>query len=293
MMRSQSSTETELARAVTALNAEISRLNEVFTAEIARLTDVNAVYSAEIVRSNDVYINEITALKTEIARLAKLVSNSWPVEIARLCKLRFEGFGSAVWGQGARSYFALTYFIASKVSADLQPAEELYRKGEPVLQADGTSRPPSPFWRPTEAEPALAPAQRPAICVLSLSPIADDPRVRRQGEAFDRAGWTVIAVGLPGARSPEPGWRIMTSKDPHAWNPALRGTAIGRKQRPDRTQVSGSGNVSWIISHCCCSQTSALTVSALVESPLARRKSALVTFEQASVCRNRGPDRSI
>ena len=86
-----------------------------------------------------------------------------------------------------------------------------------MLQADGTSRLTEPVcWRPTEAEPALAPAQRPAICVLSLSPIADDPRVRRQGEAFDRAGWTVIAVGLPGARSPEPGWRIMTSKDPHA-----------------------------------------------------------------------------
>ncbi len=86
-----------------------------------------------------------------------------------------------------------------------------------MLQADGVrALTESVCWQPTEAEPALAFAQRPAICVLSLSPIADDPRVRRQGEAFHRAGWTVIAVGLPGARSPEPGWRIMTSKDLHA-----------------------------------------------------------------------------
>jgi glycosyltransferase involved in cell wall biosynthesis len=55
--------------------------------------------------------------------------------------------------------------------------------------------------------------QPPKICILALSPIADDPRVRRQAEAFHRAGWTVVAVGLPGARSPDPEWRIMTSED--------------------------------------------------------------------------------
>ena len=43
--------------------------------------------------------------------------------------------------------------------------------------------------------------ERPAICVLALSAIADDPRVRRQAEAFHRAGWSVVAVGLPGVRS--------------------------------------------------------------------------------------------
>ncbi|MFL5269736.1 MAG: glycosyltransferase [Stellaceae bacterium] len=63
---------------------------------------------------------------------------------------------------------------------------------------------------------ALAPAvldERPTICVLALSPIADDPRVRRQAEAFHRAGWNVIAVGLPGARSAEPEWRVLTRDD--------------------------------------------------------------------------------
>jgi glycosyltransferase involved in cell wall biosynthesis len=47
---------------------------------------------------------------------------------------------------------------------------------------------------------------------LALSAIADDPRVRRQAEAFHRAGWNVVAVGLPGARSAAPEWRILTAE---------------------------------------------------------------------------------
>jgi glycosyltransferase involved in cell wall biosynthesis len=55
--------------------------------------------------------------------------------------------------------------------------------------------------------------ERPTICILALSAIADDPRVRRQAEAFHRAGWDVTAVGLPGARSGAPEWRILTGED--------------------------------------------------------------------------------
>jgi glycosyltransferase involved in cell wall biosynthesis len=55
--------------------------------------------------------------------------------------------------------------------------------------------------------------ERPTICILALSAIADDPRVRRQAEAFHRAGWDVTAVGLPGARSGAPEWQILTGED--------------------------------------------------------------------------------
>jgi glycosyltransferase involved in cell wall biosynthesis len=48
--------------------------------------------------------------------------------------------------------------------------------------------------------------------LLALSRIEDDPRVRRQGDAFDRAGWEVIGVGLPGARSDRPTWRIVSAQ---------------------------------------------------------------------------------
>jgi glycosyltransferase involved in cell wall biosynthesis len=39
--------------------------------------------------------------------------------------------------------------------------------------------------------------------------IADDPRVRRQGDALHEAGWKVTAVGLGGGRSASPVWEIV------------------------------------------------------------------------------------
>ena len=47
-------------------------------------------------------------------------------------------------------------------------------------------------------------------CLLAFSRIADDPRVRRQGDAFHRAGCAVTAIGLPGGLSPPPPWRVLT-----------------------------------------------------------------------------------
>src|ERR1700731_4631198 len=47
-------------------------------------------------------------------------------------------------------------------------------------------------------------------CLLAFSRIADDPRVRRQGDAFRQAGCGVTAIGLPGGLSPPPPWRVLT-----------------------------------------------------------------------------------
>jgi glycosyltransferase involved in cell wall biosynthesis len=60
----------------------------------------------------------------------------------------------------------------------------------------------------------------PRICILSLSTIADDPRVRRQGDAFADAGWDIVAVGLPGAKSPAPTWPILAANGPALEQPA-------------------------------------------------------------------------
>ena len=68
---------------------------------------------------------------------------------------------------------------------------------------------------PTRLSAVILPEPR-TICILALSPIADDPRVRRQAEAFHRAGWKVVAVGLPGATSPPPKWPILTHNSPAA-----------------------------------------------------------------------------
>jgi glycosyltransferase involved in cell wall biosynthesis len=57
---------------------------------------------------------------------------------------------------------------------------------------------------------ADGPPGAPTICLLALSVIADDPRVRRQGDLFARAGWRVTAVGLSGGRSHPPDWPIVS-----------------------------------------------------------------------------------
>jgi glycosyltransferase involved in cell wall biosynthesis len=53
-------------------------------------------------------------------------------------------------------------------------------------------------------------ARQRSACLLSLSRIPDDPRVRRQGDALKGAGWSVSAVGQPGALSPCPEWPCYT-----------------------------------------------------------------------------------
>lgn len=50
----------------------------------------------------------------------------------------------------------------------------------------------------------------PRIGLISVSTIADDPRVRRQGDLFRERGWDVVAIGLPGALSPAPAWPCLS-----------------------------------------------------------------------------------
>jgi glycogen synthase len=48
------------------------------------------------------------------------------------------------------------------------------------------------------------------VCLLVVGPVADDPRVRRQGDALAGAGHDVTAIGLEGATSPGPAWKVVT-----------------------------------------------------------------------------------
>jgi glycosyltransferase involved in cell wall biosynthesis len=48
----------------------------------------------------------------------------------------------------------------------------------------------------------------PRIGILVMSAIPDDPRVRRQGDLFTTAGWSVKGFGIEGARSFAPAWSI-------------------------------------------------------------------------------------
>jgi glycosyltransferase involved in cell wall biosynthesis len=51
-----------------------------------------------------------------------------------------------------------------------------------------------------------------SIGIIAFSRIADDPRVRRQGDAFHQAGWETVAIGLPRARSAPPAWTILEAR---------------------------------------------------------------------------------
>ncbi len=50
----------------------------------------------------------------------------------------------------------------------------------------------------------------PTVAIVSQSGIADDPRVRRQGDALKAAGWNVIGIGLAGAEATVLDWPVLT-----------------------------------------------------------------------------------
>lgn len=58
--------------------------------------------------------------------------------------------------------------------------------------------------------------RRPVIGIVSISPIADDPRVRRQGDAFHDIGWDVKVFGQAGKVDGLPAWPIATPDDARA-----------------------------------------------------------------------------
>lgn len=53
--------------------------------------------------------------------------------------------------------------------------------------------------------------RRPTACVIALSDIPNDPRVRRQCDALFDAGWNVIAIGTPGTNDPGCRWPILVN----------------------------------------------------------------------------------
>jgi glycosyltransferase involved in cell wall biosynthesis len=71
---------------------------------------------------------------------------------------------------------------------------------------------------------------RPVICILALSRINDDPRARRQGDAFWDAGWQVVGVGLPGGASPPPAWLMGQQGDDGAETGDYRSDAHGSRR---------------------------------------------------------------
>lgn len=66
---------------------------------------------------------------------------------------------------------------------------------------------------PSTSEPHSIAAQTRTACVIALSNVPNDPRVRRQCEALFDAGWNVVAVGIPGAEDSSLRWPVRVRAD--------------------------------------------------------------------------------
>jgi glycosyltransferase involved in cell wall biosynthesis len=63
---------------------------------------------------------------------------------------------------------------------------------------------------------------RSRVCLLCLSVVKDDPRVRKQGNLLHRDGHEVVAVGLLGGTAPNPDWPICGLPAPDGASEARR-----------------------------------------------------------------------
>lgn len=118
------------------------------------------------------------------------------------------------------------------------------------------------------------------IGILSLSAIPDDPRVRRQGDAFTYFGCTVTAVGLPGARSAAPSWKVI-DVNAGSIGHSDRATATGDSSKPSFSEL-GVTEKAWVMAR-------ALTNMARTRDPLALYWSANPIFEQMYQAASRHP----
>jgi glycosyltransferase involved in cell wall biosynthesis len=62
----------------------------------------------------------------------------------------------------------------------------------------------------------------PRVCLLCLNAIADDPRVRKQGNLLHNAGLDVVGVGMPGATARAPDWPILVPRFATAATPLAK-----------------------------------------------------------------------
>jgi glycosyltransferase involved in cell wall biosynthesis len=76
---------------------------------------------------------------------------------------------------------------------------------------------------------SLAP---PRVCLLCLSAIADDPRVRKQGNLLHNAGFDVVGVGMPGATARPPDWPILVPQFAPAATPLAKIGKLVADPRP-------------------------------------------------------------
>lgn len=79
------------------------------------------------------------------------------------------------------------------------------------------------------------------MCFLSVEPIADQPRIRRQGDALHAAGYQVVGIGRDGARTPAPAWPVRELELPRLQGFARQRAALAQFLSPLGRRASEFG----------------------------------------------------
>ena len=92
-----------------------------------------------------------------------------------------------------------------------------------------------PRWSKRAEDVSSKPTK--TACIISLTPVTDEPRVRRQASALLGKGWRVVVVGRGGGRSPTPeGWELIE----------VENRARGRTSRQRRLDAECKQHSRWI-----------------------------------------------
>jgi glycosyltransferase involved in cell wall biosynthesis len=83
------------------------------------------------------------------------------------------------------------------------------------------------------------------VCIISLTPVTDEPRVLRQSKAFADQGWSVIVCGLKGRQKPPPHWRYIEVEHVYDSKRMFESLALSWKKRLSRLSGTFAEDYYW------------------------------------------------
>lgn len=83
------------------------------------------------------------------------------------------------------------------------------------------------------------------VCIISLTPVTDEPRVLRQSKALYDQGWTVIVAGLKGRQKPPSYWRFIEVEHVYDAKGMFDSLKLGWKKRLSRFSAQFAEDYYW------------------------------------------------
>jgi glycosyltransferase involved in cell wall biosynthesis len=82
-------------------------------------------------------------------------------------------------------------------------------------------------------------------CIISLTPVTDEPRVLRQTKALADSGWTVIVAGLKGRQKPPAHWRYIEVEHVYDTKSMFESLKLSWKKRLSRVNAKFAEDYYW------------------------------------------------